>query len=116
MSNDDNQDVAAITALLGDACVRTILLETMREPLSAEVLSERCDVSPQTIYRRLDELKEHELVAEQTQIDSNGHHYKVYAATLDQVSVNLTTDGFEVQITRRERMADQFTQFIEDMR
>ena len=116
MTTDDDHDVAAITALLADGCARTILLETMTEPLSAETLSERCDVSPQTVYRRLDELEEHDFVTEQTRVDTGGHHYKVYAATLDRVRVDLTTDGFEMQITRRERMADQFTQFIEDMR
>lgn len=116
MITDDDHDVAAITALLADECARTILLETMTESLSAEALSGRCDVSPQTIYRRLDDLEEHGLVSEQTQVDTAGHHYKVYAATLDRVVVDLTTDGFELQLTRRERMADQFTQFIEDMR
>lgn len=112
----DERDVAAITTLLADECARTILAETATEPMSADALSERCDVSPQTVYRRLDDLKEHDLVTEQTQLDADGHHRKVYSATLDQVVVDLSTDGFELQLTRRERMADQFTQFIEEMR
>lgn len=116
MTASDDNDVAAITALLADECVRTILLETITEPMSAETLSERCDVSPQTVYRRLDDLEEHDLVTEQTRLDSAGHHHKVYAATLDRLVVDLTVDGFELQLTRRERMADRFTQFIEDMR
>lgn len=116
MTADDDHDVGAVAGLLADECAQRILLETMTESLSAETLSERCDVSPQTIYRRLNDLEEHGLVSEQTQVDTAGHHYKVYAATLDRVVVDLTTDGFELQITRHERMADQFTQFIEDMR
>ncbi|RYJ08725.1 HTH domain-containing protein [Halogeometricum borinquense] len=106
----------AIATLLADECARTILYETLNEPMSAEALSEQCDVSPQTVYRRLDDLKEHNLIAEQTRLSPAGHHYKVYAATLNQVVVDLTTDGFEIRVTRRERMADKFTQFIEDMR
>jgi predicted transcriptional regulator len=116
MTSDDDRDVASIAGLLADECARTILHETSTEPMSAETLTERCDVSPQTVYRRLDELEEHDLVTEQTQVDTDGHHYKVYAATLDRISVDLTSNGFELQVTRRERMADQFTQFIEDMR
>lgn len=116
MTTDDDHDVAAISALLADECARTILLETMTEPMSAEALSEQCDVSPQTVYRRLDELNKHDLIAEQTQPDTAGHHHKVYAATLDRLVVDLTADGFELQITRRERMADRLTQFVEDMR
>lgn len=113
---DDDRDVAAITALLADECARTILAETTTQPLSAEELSERCDVSPPTVYRRLHELDEHNLVSEQTRLDAEGHHYKVYTATLDRIVVELTEDGFALRLIRRERMADRFTKFIEDMR
>jgi len=112
----ESRDVATVAALLADECARTILTETAKEPMSAEVLSERANVSTPTIYRRLSDLREHDLVTEQTRLDAGGHHYKVYAATLDRVIVDLTDDGFELQITRRERMADRFTQFIEGMR
>lgn len=114
MSN--NRDVATIATLLADESARMILTETAKEPMSAEALSEQSTVSTPTIYRRLTDLKEHDLISEQIRLDSDGHHYKVYAAMLDQVTVNLTEDGFELHITRRERMADRFTQFIEDMR
>lgn len=115
MTTDDHT-MAAIAELLADECARTILAETTVKPMSAETLSEQCDVSPQTVYRRLDDLKRYNLVAEQTQLDTGGHHYKIYTATLDRIVVNLTTDGFELQLTRHERMADQFTQIIEGMR
>jgi predicted transcriptional regulator len=116
MSVDDDCDVATIGGLLADECARTILTETTTEFLSAEELGERCDMSPPTVYRRLDELEEYGLVAEQTRASAEGHHYKVYTATLDRVVVDLTDDGFALRLTRRERMADRFTQFIEDMR
>ena len=116
MRVDDDRDVAAISSLLADECARTILTETATKPLSAKELSERCEVSPPTVYRRLDELEEYNLVNEQTHPDAEGHHYNVYTATLDRIVVELTEDGFTLRLARRERMADRFTQFIGDMR
>lgn len=112
----DDRDVAAIAALLADDCARTILVETAAEPMSAAALSERCDVSPPTVYRRLDELEARGLIDDELRLDEEGHHYEVYMATLDHLTVDLTADGFDLRLTRRDRMADRFTRFIEDMR
>ena len=51
-----DDEVREIASLLADDCAQTILIETANEPMSADELSEVCDVSPQTIYRRLDDL------------------------------------------------------------
>ena len=112
----DDCDVDAIGSLLADECARTILIETVTEALSAEELSERCGVSPPTVYRRLDELEEHGLVSKQTHPGVEGHHYNVYTATLDRIVVELTEDGLSLRLARRDRMADRFTRFIGDMR
>ncbi|MDF9748237.1 ArsR/SmtB family transcription factor [Natrinema salsiterrestre] len=112
----DNEELRSIASLLADECTQTILIETATEPMSAEELSEVCEVSPQTIYRRLDDLSEHDLIEEDLQPDADGHHYKVYTATLDRVVVDLTTDGFELSLSRRDRMADRFTQFVNEVR
>lgn len=111
----DDRDVAAVAALIADECARTILTATTTEPMSAEALSERCDVSTPTVYRRLETLEEYDLVSERTQLAADGHHYSVYFATLDRVAIDLTDEGFSLQVTRRERMADRFTQFVEEM-
>lgn len=111
----DDNDVAAISSLLADECARTILTATATEPLSAEDLCERCEVSPPTVYRRLNDLEAYDLVDEQTQPDADGHHYSVYTATLDRLVITLTDDGLTLRLARRERMADRFTQFIEDI-
>lgn len=116
MDVDGDPEIAPITELLADDVVRTILAATYKEPLSAEQLSDRCAVSPATVYRRLDELEDHGLVTARTEPDDEGHHYRVYRATLDRVVVDLTADGFEVRVTRRQRMADRFTEFVEGVR
>lgn len=115
-------DVAAIAELLADDTARRILLETRTEPMDADALSERCDVSPSTVYRRIDQLREHDLLVERTQPDADGHHYQVYAARLERVAVDVTDDGFEVSLDRaepddrtEEGPADRFTRLVEGM-
>lgn len=113
---DADRDVASIAALLADDCARTILEETATRARSVEELDERCEASRPTIYRRLAELVDADLLEVRTEPGEGGHHYKVYRASLDRVVVDLDDDGFELRVARRNRMADRFTRFVEDMR
>lgn len=112
---DADRDIATIAPLLADDAARAILEATATEARSAEELAEHCGVSTPTIYRRLEELREADLVDERTEPDADGHHYTVYRATLDTAVVELTEEGFDVRLTRRDRMADRFTKFVEDI-
>jgi DNA-binding transcriptional ArsR family regulator len=112
---DGDRDLATIAPLLADDAARAILEATATEARSAEELAEHCGVSTPTIYRRLEELREANLLAERTEPDAGGHHYTVYRATLDTAVVELTEEGFDVRLTRRDRMADRFTKFVEDI-
>jgi len=113
---DEERDVAGIAALLADDCARTILEETATEARSAGELDELCEASRPTIYRKLERLETMDLVEVRTRPDAAGHHHKVYRASLDRVVVDLGEDGFELRVSRRDRMADRFTRFVEDMR
>lgn len=108
-------DVAVLGSVLEDDCARTILEATVREPLAADELVTRCEASRATVYRRLDELEDHSLVEVRQQPDAEGHHYKVYAAALDRVVVDLTSDGIELSLSRRDQMADRLRRFIEGL-
>ncbi len=109
----DVDNPAALADLLGDDCVRTILVEAKKEPCSAEELSDRAGVSEPTVYRRLERLREYELVTEDVQPVTDGKNYRVYRTQLDGIELDLTEEGFEVTVSRRERMADRFTRFVE---
>lgn len=113
---DADRDLATIAPLLADDTARAVLEATATEARSAEVLAEHCGVSTPTIYRRLEDLREADLVAERTEPDADGHHFTVYRATLDTAVVELSEEGFDVRLTRRDRMADRFTKFVEDIR
>ncbi|MFC7196733.1 winged helix-turn-helix transcriptional regulator [Halosimplex aquaticum] len=82
--------------------------------MSVAELSERCGVSETTVYRRIEDLQTHDLVAERTEIDEGGHH-GTYEATLDRVTVDVTDDGFDLTVDRRDTMADAFTRLIDEL-
>lgn len=111
----DPPDAATLAALLADDCARRILVETKGEPCSAAELSDRTGASEPTVYRRLERLREHDLVAEEIRPVPDGKNYRVYRARLDGVELDLTEDGFIIDVSRRERMADRFTKLVEEM-
>lgn len=109
-------DIETIGALLEDSTVRMILTKTSQEPMSANTLSDHCEASQPTVYRRLEDLRECELLVEQTHLDPDGgHHRTVYTTNLQRITVDLHDGTLELRIDRREDMADRFTRLIEGM-
>lgn len=106
-------DAAAVFDLLDDEYARDILVETYEEPRSAEALAEASGASPSTIYRRIERLQSQRLLDDDQRLDPDGHHYKVYAANLQRVTVELTGEGLNVDIDRNEDPADRFTRLYE---
>lgn len=101
MSEDWDPD--EVLDLLSDEYARSILAETSVEPMSAKTLRDRCDASLPTVYRRIERLKEHELIEEQTKVDPDGGHHKVYSATLSSFSIELADGEYEGEIERTDR-------------
>ena len=113
----ENSDVRAIAALLEDEYAHAILIYTSRESMSANELSEACDASPSTIYRRIDRLQEYDLLVDQLRLDRDGHHYKTYTARLERITIELADGAFEIEVTfRSEDPADRFTELFEGFR
>lgn len=113
-------ETAELLDLLNDECARTILTETSAEPMSANTLSERCDVSPSTIYRRLDRLQACGLVDEQLRPQPDGNHYRVYVSRLDGFSVEFEAGEMRADVDLVEQPAerdpaDRFTRMWEDL-
>lgn len=114
--SEEDPDLTTVAGLLADETVQDILTETSVEPMSASSLKERCDASGPTIYRRLERLREADLVVERTRPDPvAGHHRTVYAPNLDRVTVDLREGRLDLRIDRSEHMADRFTRLIEEM-
>ena len=114
--SEADPDLETVAGLLEDKTVREILTRTSEEPMSARRLKDHCDASGPTIYRRLERLREANLVVEQTRPDpEGGHHRQVYAPNLNRIIVDLDAGTLSVQIRRRETMTDRFTRLVEEM-
>jgi len=98
----DQIDPVELFHLLDDRYARMILRETTREPMSAKVLSDVCDASLSTIYRRVDALQEQDLIAERTEPDPDGHHYTVYEASVSHVGIELDDGDLNVVVSNDE--------------
>lgn len=113
----ENSDVRAIAALLEDEYAHAILIYTSQESMSATELSEVCDASPSTIYRRIDRLQEYDMLADRLRLDRDGHHYRTYSARLERITIELDDGTFEIEVTYRpEDPADRFTELFEGFR
>lgn len=111
----EDPDLTDVVGLLDDACARRILTATSVEPMSANELATRCDVSRQTVYRRLEELEDAGLVTERTRPREDGHHDAVYAATLEEVRLRLADGELEFHLERGETdAADELTRLWRD--
>lgn len=114
--SEADPDIETLAGLLEDQTVREILTETSQQPMSATTLKEHCEASGPTIYRRLESLREADLVIETTQPDPDGgHHRQVYEPNLDQITIDLGAGTLSVEIERTERMEDRFTRLVEEM-
>lgn len=114
MSTDVDTDV--LLSLLGEERVREILRATSEEPMSAKELSEKCGVAQSTIYRRVEEMQTHDLLVEQTQLESDGNHYSVYSANVDHIDIDVGSGSIEVQMNTREDAAERFSKMWDNMR
>jgi len=106
-----------VLAVLDDEYSQAILKRTRGKAMSAKELSEACGISLSTIYRRADRLVNCGLLAERRVVGSDGTHYSMYETRLDELTLSLTEDGFEVGIIERQTgdLADRFTEMWEGL-
>lgn len=113
----EDNDVRAIGALLEDEYAHAILIQTSTQEMSAQELSEACNASVSTIYRRIERLQKYELLQEHLQLDRDGHHYNTYTAQLERIEIELQDGEFTIELTYREsNAADRFTDLFEGLR
>jgi predicted HTH transcriptional regulator len=113
----EDSKVREIAALLEDEYAHAILIHTSTQEMSAPELSDACEASVSTIYRRIERLQEHDLLAEQLHLDQDGHHYKTYTARFERIDIELVDGAFEIEVTYRpEAAADRFTNLFEGLR
>ena len=89
-------DAAAQLDVLGDECARTILVATCEGPKTAKELTGRTDSSSATVYRRINNLLEANLIAECVRFDDDGSHTTAYESTIEELCIRIDVDGISV--------------------
>lgn len=108
-------DPETVLDVFGDSLARRILVVASERPVSAEKLSELFDASSPTVYRRLNELSEYDLLREDRRVDSEGTHYTAYETTLDSVVFEIEDGGYTIDIQLRQGLVEGFENFWADL-
>lgn len=111
-----NEELSDVLKILSDEHSRKILQETMKRPMSADELSDVCNISPQSIYRRTDELSSYGLLDTEMEYDEEGHHFQTYTADPTRIVIGISEENTELSISKQEKMADRFSEFINQVR
>ncbi|RCU48210.1 ArsR family transcriptional regulator [Haloplanus salinus] len=107
LSGDDPPDLQSVLDALDDPDCRTII-EHLDEPMTANEVSEECDIPMSTTYRKLDLLTEASLLAEGTEIRTDGHHATRYRVDFEAVEIGLTAERvLDISIDRPSRATDE---------
>lgn len=95
---------------LEDRGCRAILDVTSDEALSANEVSETCDLPLSTTYRKLDLLTEVGLLEERTRIRQSGKHASEFYRAVEDVLVSLGTHGgISLRVIHREDIEEAAT-------
>lgn len=109
-------DSSGVLDLLADPYARRILTAANDEPMTAKALSDACDASLPTIYRRVDVLNDHGLLEETRTVDPDGSHRSVYRTAVESVHASLEGDELQVVVDTRDDLASNFTDLWEGLR
>ncbi|ADJ15445.1 hypothetical protein C497_12357 [Halalkalicoccus jeotgali B3] len=83
---------------LGDASARAILRAGAREPVTIEDLLEVCEVSRTTIYRRVNELVELDLLEESITFTEDQKRQRRFRTACNRITLHLGENGLEARL------------------
>ena len=122
MSDDGETAVEAVCDALADEDCRAIL-RALDEPLTAAEVADACDLPQTSTYRKLTKLTDAGLVAERTEVRTDGHHATRFVR--DATSVVVAFDdgesfGFSIEVVCEDeppdrRLAQLWTRVSEEL-
>ncbi|WP_265109892.1 ArsR/SmtB family transcription factor [Halosolutus halophilus] len=116
MQQEGDTDPGDVFQVLADDYARRILVAADRGPMTAKALSEACNASLATVYRRVSTLKEYDLVEERTSIGPDGSHRSEFETALEGLHVDLSDGELTLAMETRDELADNFTSLWDDIR
>lgn len=99
---ESDSNPSAKLNVLGDDCARTILVATSDGPKTAKELTARTDSSSATVYRRINNLLESDLLEECVRFEESGSHTTAYRATVEGLRIRIDSSGIDVSLSKTE--------------
>lgn len=91
LQSDDTPNLQAVLNALDDQGCRRIV-EALVEPMTAQEVSDACDIPLSTTYRKLDVLTDAALLSERAVLQPDGHHTTEYQLAFEEVVIRLSED------------------------
>lgn len=116
---EERPEPGTVLDALGDEAAQ-VIIETLEEPMTANQLSDACDIPLSTMYRKLELLTDASLLAESTEIRRGGGHATLYRRDFEAVTTRVAADGtIAVDIARSadgldRRLADLWAEVREE--
>lgn len=102
-ASGDSPSFQDILGVLDDDDCRNILRETT-EPMTANELSDICDIPKSTLYRKLELLSTASLVSEEVIINPSGGRTTRYERNFDAVTISMDNENeFSVTVKRSSK-------------
>jgi predicted transcriptional regulator len=108
MTTGELGDSAALLQVFADEYSRQILLAADEQPRTAKGLSQVCDASLTTVYRRLSTLQERGLVTVHSTVGSGGEHKQLFETSVEALHVRIADGDLELSVEGRDELADNF--------
>lgn len=100
-------DPETVFDVFGSESARRILALASEDPVTADDLADHLAVSQPTVYRRVEELVEYDLLAERDHVDDEGNQYNTYVTNLDSVTFRVADGRFVVDLQLARDVADR---------
>lgn len=106
---DDRID--QLMSALNNKKSRRILSETTHEALSADEISDRCDIPLSTVYRKVERLVDAGILVERVRLSSHPDYTREYLLEIETINVDISGDsGLSLMLSRRSTSAEPLDQ------
>ena len=104
----DEERTDRLLNLLHDQECRDIMCKTKEQTLTAEELSEHCEIALSTTYRKLDQLVDAGIVEEQIRLSIQNQQTREYSLRVSEFNVDVTDDdGLRLTLAEDQILSEQ---------
>lgn len=97
---DETADPDRLLTILQDDDCRQLLAATATKSLTATELARKCDIPSSTVYRKIEQLLNQDLLEESMRIVTDGYHTKEYSLAIKEIKISIVDrEGLEFDVS-----------------